>query len=191
MSQLIKSIKPIWEEKTSFIVDIFHRVRITPNILTITGLLFIVVGSYYIYTKNFLVAGLLILIGNLFDALDGNLARRHNLSTKFGAFLDSVIDRISDIIPLFVILYMFRNNELYFVLTSMSIVGSIMTSYVKARAEGLGIECNVGIFERPERSAILITGLIFSVPHILVTIITVGSIITVFQRIVWVYKNSN
>lgn len=191
MSQLIKSIKPIWEEKTSFIVDIFHRVRITPNILTITGLLFIVVGSYYIYTKNFLVAGLLILIGNLFDALDGNLARRHNLSTKFGAFLDSVIDRISDIIPLFVILYMFRNNELYFVLTSTSIVGSIMTSYVKARAEGLGIECNVGIFERPERSAILITGLIFSVPHILVTIITVGSIITVFQRIVWVYKNSN
>lgn len=191
MSQIIKSIKPIWEEKTGFIVDIFYKIKITPNLLTVAGFLFTAIGSYYIYTRNFFIAGLFILIGNLFDALDGNLARRYNLSTRFGAFLDSVIDRISDLAPLFVILYIFKNNEIYFLLTSIAIVGSIMTSYIKARAEGIGIMCDVGMFERPERSIVLITGLIFSLPHIAVILISIGSTITAFQRIFWVYKNSD
>lgn len=188
MSQLIKSLKPLWEEKTAIVVDIFHKIKITPNILTLTGLVFIFVGSYFIYIQDFFKAGLFILIGNLFDALDGSLARRYNLSSKFGAFLDSVIDRISDIVPLLVLLYNFKNDPLYFILTSMAIVGSLMTSYTKARAEGLGVECNIGLLERPERSIILIAGLLLSAINISIILISIGSTITTIQRIVWVYK---
>lgn len=190
MSQLIKSLKPIWEEKTAVVVDIFYKVKITPNILTVAGLVFVLAGSYFIYTQEFFKAGLLIIIGNLFDALDGSLARRHNLSSKFGAFLDSVIDRLSDVIPLFVLLYNFKNDPLYFFLTALAIVGSVMTSYTKARAEGLGIECNLGLLERPERSIILIAGLLLSNVNISIVLISVGSAITSIQRILWVYRSS-
>lgn len=191
MSQLIKSLKPIWEEKTAVLVDIFYKIKITPNVLTLTGLVFILVGSYFIYVQDFLKAGLLILLGNLFDALDGSLARRHNLSSKFGAFLDSVIDRLSDITPLFVLLYNFKNDPLYFILTSLAIAGSVMTSYTKARAEGLGIECNVGLLERPERSIILIAGLFMSVVNVAIILISIGSTITTIQRIALVYRKSS
>ncbi|MEZ0323788.1 MAG: CDP-alcohol phosphatidyltransferase family protein [Hydrogenothermaceae bacterium] len=190
MSQFIKNLKPIWEERVSPIIDTFYKINITPNILTITGLVFICIGSYFILTKDFTIAGIFILIGNLFDALDGVLARKYNLTSKFGAFLDSVIDRYSDVIPLFSLIITFENKDIYFFATIMAIIGSFMTSYVKARAEGIGIECNVGFFERPERSIVLILGLLFTLPYISVIIIALTSNITVIQRIFHVYKNS-
>ncbi|MCX7759610.1 MAG: archaetidylinositol phosphate synthase [Hydrogenothermaceae bacterium] len=190
MSQFIKNLKPIWEERVSPVVDTFYKVNITPNALTITGLIFIFIGSYFIILREFIIAGIFILIGNLFDALDGILARKYNLTSKFGAFLDSVIDRYSDAIPLFAILIIFTQNEFYYYATILSLLGSFMTSYVKARAEGLGIECNVGLFERPERSIVLILGLLFTLPSISVIIIAVASNITVIQRVIHVYKNS-
>ncbi|RMD45137.1 MAG: CDP-alcohol phosphatidyltransferase family protein, partial [Aquificota bacterium] len=85
MSQVVKKIKPIFEEKVSPLVDIFYRLNITPNILTISGVLLVILGSYVIYSKQFFIAGLFILLGNICDALDGSLARRHNQTTKFGA----------------------------------------------------------------------------------------------------------
>lgn len=191
MSQLIKSLKPLWEEKSAVLVDLFHRIKITPNLLTIAGLMFVFIGSYFIYLQDFLKAGIFILIGNLFDALDGSLARRYNLSSKFGAFLDSVIDRLSDILPLFALLYIFKNDPLYFFFISVAIAGSVMTSYTKARAEGLGIECNVGLLERPERSIILIAGLLLSSVNISIILISIGSSITTIQRIFWVYKHTS
>ncbi|MEJ5172996.1 MAG: CDP-alcohol phosphatidyltransferase family protein [Hydrogenothermaceae bacterium] len=190
MSQFIKNLKPIWEERVSPVVDTFYKINITPNILTITGLIFIFIGSYFIILREFIIAGIFILIGNLFDALDGVLARKYNLTSKFGAFLDSVIDRYSDAIPLLAILTIFVQNEFYYYATILSLLGSFMTSYVKARAEGLGIECNVGLFERPERSIVLILGLLFTLPSISVITIALASNITVIQRIFHVYKNS-
>lgn len=191
MSQLIKSLKPIWEEKTAVIVDIFYRVKVTPNILTIAGLVFVFAGSYFIYLQEFFKAGVLILVGNIFDALDGSLARRHNLSSKFGAFLDSVIDRLSDMTPLFVLMYSFKDDPVYFSLTALAVAGSVMTSYTKARAESLGIQCNVGLLERPERSIILIAGLLLSNINISILLISLGSTITTIQRILWVHRNTS
>lgn len=190
MSQIIKNLKPVWEEKASVLVDIFYRIKFTPNILTISGLLFVAIGSYFIFTLDFFIAGLFILLGNLFDALDGLLARRYGLTSKFGAFLDSVIDRLSDLIPLFAILTVYKENKILFFTTIVAIFGSFMTSYAKARAEGLSIRCDVGFFERPERSIILIGGLLTGFVELSTFILAFASSITVFQRVLWVYKNS-
>lgn len=190
MSQIIKSLKPIWEEKSSFILDLLYRVRITPNFLTVFGVVFVVVGSYFIYIEEFLLGGAFILIGNIFDALDGALARKYGLVSKFGAFLDSMVDRYADMIPLFSILLLFKESFFYSVLTILAISGSLMTSYVKARAEGLGVDCSVGFFERPERSVVLILGLILNIPTISIWILAIGSNFTVLQRIIWVYRRS-
>lgn len=188
MSQLIKNLKPIWEEKSSFIVDAFYRVKITPNLLTLSGFLLVAVGSYFIYLEKFFLAGIFILIGNLFDALDGALARRYGLVSRFGAFLDSLIDRYSDMVPLFCFLLLLPSGSLDYFLTILAISGSLMTSYVKARAEGLGVKCNVGLFERPERSIVLILGLLLGIPNLAILIIAVASNLTVIQRVFWVYR---
>ncbi|MCX7739145.1 MAG: CDP-alcohol phosphatidyltransferase family protein [Hydrogenothermaceae bacterium] len=186
----MKSLKPIWEEKSSFILDLLYRVRITPNFLTVFSIVFVVVGSYFVYIEEFLLGGIFILIGNIFDALDGALARKYGLVSKFGAFLDSVVDRYADMIPLFSILLLFKESFFYSVLTILAISGSLMTSYVKARAEGLGVDCNVGLFERPERSVVLILGLILNIPTISIWILAIGSNFTVLQRTIWVYRRS-
>jgi len=190
LSQVVKKIKPIFEEKVSPLVDFFYKLNITPNILTISGVILVILGSYFIYKERFLVAGLFILIGNICDALDGSLARRHNQATKFGAFLDSVVDRISDFIPFVALAFLFRENEIMLFLTIISIIFSFLVSYTRARAEGLGIECKIGILERPERSAILIVSLFANAVEVGIFLIVLGTFITTIQRILCVYRKS-
>ncbi len=191
MSQLIKQIKPVFEEKISPVIDILHKANITPNFLTFSGLLFIIIGSYFLFLQKFITAGILILLGNLCDALDGVLARKYNRSTKFGAFFDSVVDRFSDFFPFMAIALIFRENILMLSLTLAAIMFSFMVSYTRARAEGLGIECKVGIFERAERSILLIVSIFTGYIEIAVIIIALGSAITAFQRILCFYKKSS
>ncbi|WP_457641624.1 CDP-alcohol phosphatidyltransferase family protein [Persephonella sp.] len=191
MSQLIKQIKPVFEEKISPVIDILHKANITPNLLTFSGLLFIIIGSYFLFLQKFITAGILILLGNLCDALDGVLARKYNRSTKFGAFFDSVVDRFSDFFPFMAIALIFRENILMLSLTLAAIMFSFMVSYTRARAEGLGIECKVGIFERAERSILLIVSIFTGYIEIAVIIIALGSAITAFQRILCFYKKSS
>ncbi len=191
MSQIVKNLKPMWEKKTSFIVDLFYRLNIKPNVLTFFGLVFILIGSFYILQNNLFIAGFFILIGNLIDSLDGYLARKYNLISKFGAFLDSVIDRYSDVLPIFALLYMNKNDDIFFSVAILSIIGSFMTSYTRARCEGLGFECKVGIFERPERSFFLIIGLLSGYIFYSLVIVAIGSNITAFQRILYFFiKNT-
>ncbi len=190
MSRIVKSVKPVFEKNISPIIDLLHKINITPNTLTVAGILFIAIGSYFLYKENFILAGIFILIGNLCDALDGSLARKHNQTSKFGAFLDSVVDRISDFLPLIAIAYLFKNNEILFFISLIAIVSSFLVSYTRARAEGLGIKCSVGFFERPERSIILIVSIFLGIVDIGIIIIAFGATITAVQRILCVYKKT-
>ncbi|WP_029522952.1 CDP-alcohol phosphatidyltransferase family protein [Persephonella sp. KM09-Lau-8] len=190
MSQLIKQIKPVLEEKISPIIELFYKIGISPNFLTITGLILIIAGSYFLAVQNFIVAGILLTLGNICDALDGALARRFNQTSRFGAFLDSVIDRLSDAFPLMAIVYIFRNDDILLGISLVAIVFSFLVSYTRARAEGLGIECKVGFFERPERSIILIVSVFLSRVDIGIILIAIGAVITSLQRIYCMYQKA-
>lgn len=147
----------------SAMVRALSRSRINPNALTFIGLLInICCGILFAYGK-FFTAGLVMILANLFDMLDGQVARLRGRATRFGAFFDSVIDRYSDIIVYVGIMVFYaRDTEahstLLVALTGLALVGSVMVSYSRARAESLDIECKVGFLERPERVVLLIIG---------------------------------
>ncbi|WP_456465708.1 CDP-alcohol phosphatidyltransferase family protein [Persephonella sp.] len=191
MSQFIKQLKPAFEEAALPVVKLLNRVGITPNILTFLGVVFVGIASFFIYKGEFIKGGVILLLGNLCDALDGILARKFNLNSKFGAFFDSLTDRISDFLPIISLGLYFRENEYILMLSAFAVLFSFLVSYARARAEGLGINCNVGIMERTERSAVLILSLLTNLPVAGLVIITAGAAITTIQRIFYVYKNSN
>ncbi|HEX8087220.1 MAG TPA: CDP-alcohol phosphatidyltransferase family protein [Blastocatellia bacterium] len=137
------------------------RSRINPNALTFIGLL-INIGCGVLYGYGmFFRAGLLMIVANIFDMLDGQVARLRGRVTRFGAFFDSVIDRYSDIIVYVGIMVFYArdtaaHSTLLVALTGLALVGSVMVSYSRARAESLDIACKVGFLERPERVVLLI-----------------------------------
>jgi len=190
LSAVIKSIKPYFEKAIEPLVLIFDKLHISPNILTVAGLLITVAGSFFILKHDFFTAGLILTFGALFDALDGTLARKTGKTTKFGAFLDSTVDRVADFLPLFALMYYFKEDTLFFTISGLAILFSFLVSYTRARAEGLGIECKVGIFERPERLIILIASLLTGFVEIGVTAVFLGALFTTFERIIYVYKNT-
>jgi CDP-diacylglycerol--glycerol-3-phosphate 3-phosphatidyltransferase len=136
---------------------------ITPNILTFIGLLINVFCACLYGYGYFFEGGLVLLLANLFDMLDGSVARLQRRVTRFGAFFDSVIDRYSDtIVFVGIMVYYARDtvahSTLYVALTGIVLIGSVLISYSRARAEGLNIECKVGFLERPERVVLIIIG---------------------------------
>ena len=142
------------------IVGIFAALRIHPNILTLTGLAINIFATILFVKGMFTWAGLVVLFAGIFDMVDGEVARRTGRVTRFGAFFDSVIDRYSDMVLLLglVVWYAKMDRIFYAGLVVMSLIGSIMTSYTRARAESLIPACKVGFFERPERIVLLIIG---------------------------------
>ena len=165
------------------------RIPVSPNFLTITGFL-ITAAAAVVIPFNLIGGGILIIAGGFFDMLDGVVARTNGKNTKFGALLDSTLDRYSDsFIFIAIAWYFFDRNNLAGVMLSIgSLVGALVISYVRARAEGIGIECAVGLMERPERVVILafgcITGWLFPV----IVLLFFLSHITAVQRILHVYK---
>ena len=136
---------------------------ITPNILTSIGLLINVLCACLYGYGYFFEGGLVLILANIFDMLDGSVARIQKRVTRFGAFFDSVIDRYSDtIVFVGIMVYYARDtpshSTLYVALTGIVLIGSVLISYSRARAEGLSIECKVGFLERPERVVLLIIG---------------------------------
>lgn len=146
------------------IVSAIARSRIiTPNILTLVGLLINVYCAWLYGTGHFFAGGLVLILANVFDMLDGRVARLQGRATRFGAFFDSVIDRYSDLIVFVGIMIFYArdtaaHSTVYVALTGIALIGSVMVSYSRARAEGLNIECKVGFLERPERVVLLIIG---------------------------------
>ncbi len=149
---------------TQPVVHLFARARISPNAITIIGLLLNAVTAWVITTEHLFIAGFLVLFSGWFDMLDGVLAKTIGKISRFGALLDSTIDRISEAVLFLglLIFYIGQNATPEIILIYVSIIGAMLVSYTRARAEGLGINGEVGLFARPERVTLLALGLLFS-----------------------------
>jgi CDP-diacylglycerol--glycerol-3-phosphate 3-phosphatidyltransferase len=163
----------------------FNRLGLTPNMMTMLGLLGNAVGAYYLAMGDMRTGGLIVLVMTPIDALDGTMARLRGESSDFGAFVDSVSDRYSELIIYAGLLYYFLTvgDRLGGMLVFAAAAGSVLVSYVKARAEGLGYGAKVGILTRVERYLVLAPSLVFNQLYIGVGIIAVFANITAIQRI--------
>ena len=175
---------------TDPIVGILSKSGITPNALTLISLALNIVTAYFIAMGNFLLGGVLVLVSGSFDLLDGALARYTKRTTKFGAILDSTVDRISEAAILcgLLIWYIPQGASLEIVLVFAVLIGSFLVSYIRARAEGLGLQCQVGLFTRAERVIVLAIGLLINQVFIALCVLVVFVFITVVQRLVYLWK---
>jgi len=174
------------------IVTLLAALRINPNILTLIGL-FINIFAMVLFAKGmFTWAGLVVLFASIFDMVDGEVARRTGRVTRFGAFFDSVIDRYSDMVLFMglVIWYAKLDRIFYAGLVVVSLIGSIMTSYTRARAESLIPACKVGFLERPERIVLLIIGSLTNRLGAAMWVMAILSNWTVSQRIWYTWLES-
>ncbi len=163
----------------------FNRIGLTPNMMTLLGLVGNSVGAYYLARGEMLTGGLLVLIMTPIDALDGTMARLRGESSDFGAFVDSVTDRYSELIIYGGLLYHFLSlgDPIGGLLVFSAASGSVLVSYVKARAEGLGYGAKIGLLTRVERYLVLAPSLVFNQLFIGLAIIAVFANITALQRI--------
>ena len=177
-------------------VRLLARTPITPNTLTWFGFLLTIGAAVLITQGHLLAAGMVVLIAGFFDILDGALARHINQTTRFGALLDSTLDRLSDGIPLLgiLVLYTREPSTAGILLAGVALLGSLMVSYVRARGEALGMECQEGLFTRPERVVVLTLGLLLSqfdyALIVALTIIVAFSFSTVGQRLVHLWRQT-
>jgi len=157
----------------------------------------LVIGTaVLILTNHLMAAGFLMLGAGLFDTLDGALARLTSRTTRFGAILDSTIDRISEALLLLCILIIYINepSSTIALLAAIAIPSSLLVSYIRARAEAMGLECKAGIFTRTERVVVLALGLILSQFNYALTValsvIVIFSLLTVIHRLVHVWQQA-
>lgn len=171
------------------VVGFLSSIGVTPMMVTVFGLALSAVGAFYVARGSLFLSGIILLVAGLCDTLDGSLARLQGTVSTFGAFIDSTGDRIMELFYFGALIFYFLGQGtfgaimIFVVLVALS--GSLLTSYVRARAEGLGLECTVGWLERPERVAALVIGLLLGRVVLVISIlfIAVMSVITVFQRI--------
>ena len=190
MSLWRKLVSAYFEEP---VARLLAKLGFSPNSITILGLVGAVVSSYLAAEGFFLAAGVVMLIAGILDLLDGTVARITDRKTRFGALLDSTVDRVSEASILFglAVFYM-REPNIYGVLLSyFGLVGSFMVSYVRARAGGLRIDCEIGIFPRPTRVALLGIGLIIGQwwePLLLIVLVLISGLtaVTTLQRVLHV-----
>lgn len=170
-----------------------HKIGVTPNSVTVAGTVLNAGVAVLVVFDHLIYAGILILVAGLFDMLDGSLARLTKKVTQFGAFLDSSLDRVSEGVILAGIAYFLaipggRRGAIDAGLVVLALLGSILVSYTRARAESLGVECKSGIMTRPERIILVAIGLFFDVLPYVIYIMLALTMFTVVQRIVHTYR---
>jgi CDP-diacylglycerol--glycerol-3-phosphate 3-phosphatidyltransferase len=176
------------------LVRLLIKTPLTPNAVTWIGFFITAGAAALIVTGHLLAAGIVVVVAGLFDILDGALARVTGQVTRFGAVLDSTLDRLCEAMLLLALAYVFaRDNEtVWSLLCGIAMLGSLMVSYIRARIEGLGIECKAGIFTRPERVIIMALGLLLSSLNyalvIAVGLLAVLSFFTVIERLVYAWR---
>ena len=177
-----------------FILDKIVRpltlLKINPNFLTFIGVLISLWAAFEFGYGSLRKGGLIIILAGLFDMLDGEVARVSRTETRFGAFYDSVIDRYSDIIILQGLLVYYARHQMlgYVVLVGVVIMGAVLTSYTRARAESLIPSCKVGFMERPERIVLLIIGGLANRMEAVLWILAILGNWTVISRIYYTWK---
>jgi CDP-diacylglycerol--glycerol-3-phosphate 3-phosphatidyltransferase len=166
--------------------------KIHPNVLTIIGLVINIFAAIELGRGQFFWAGLIIIGAGLFDMVDGRVARETNQVTRFGGFLDSVLDRYSDLGLLVGLLVYYGNinRPLYVVITAVVMTGTVMVSYTRARAENTIPSCKVGFMERPERVVLLIIGALFDRMAPALWVVAILSNVTVIHRMIFTYQEA-
>ncbi|MDZ7316392.1 MAG: CDP-alcohol phosphatidyltransferase family protein [candidate division KSB1 bacterium] len=194
ITQFLLAARPILQPVVRFLAAL----QMNPNLLTFISLLLCLIAAFFFAQGELRFAAVAMLLGGLFDVLDGDVARAANRTTRFGALFDSVLDRYAELALYFGIGYFFLTNWAFdlryktfvFFVVFMAAAGSTMVSYVRARAEGLDIDCRVGLMQRPERILLLGFGALISVKSLLVVLALIALLanFTAVQRIVHVWK---
>jgi CDP-diacylglycerol--glycerol-3-phosphate 3-phosphatidyltransferase len=187
------------QELRTYARDRLIESRLTPNAISLMGLFGNLVAAFLVTQRLFFLAGIAFILGSIMDTLDGRYSRMSGKGTLFGAFLDSTLDRVEEGIVIAAVAGYFasRGEDFAAAICVVAVLGSLMVSYTRARAEALGVECKVGIATRPVRVVLLSIGLIFAkgagigdfellAPAIYV--LAGLTIFTVFQR-VWHVRN--
>lgn len=187
---MTKFLRDIFNKPLKSIANYLDRIGIKANTITLIGLAGNITAAFFVGRGQFLVGAIILIFISPLDAVDGALSRVRNKETKFGAFLDSICDRYSEIAIIFAILIFFLNrNDFWGVFFSfLAVTGSVLVSYVRARAEALGVECKVGLLTRVERYLLIIIVLLINQVKVGVGILAVFSHMTAFQRIIHVQK---
>lgn len=177
---------------TSMLGRNLHKLGIHPDAITFFGWLIVLVGAVFIAQGRTVIGALWFLFALPMDALDGAVARAMKRTSRFGAMLDSTLDRYADGFIFAALSYYFAVNNQFnmLLLAQAALIGSLLVSYTRARAEGLGVDCKVGLFTRMERLAVIMVMLFF--PVLLeagVLLLAIGTNITAFQRIWFVYQS--
>lgn len=186
------------------VVGVLVRNRVHPNLISTFGFLVTLAGAILIFQRSIIAGVVVFLLGGMMDILDGRVARETGLASKFGSFYDSTLDRVSEIVVYFSLYAYFRPLPSFWwvgYVVILAMVGSLMVSYTRAKAEALGVECKVGTMQRPERVVMLgLGGLLIPVfdliapewryaPLLLaLALIAVLANITALERIYSVYK---
>jgi len=185
------------------IIDAMVRRRVHPNVLSTMGFLVTMSSAFAFGYNHIRTAGVLILLGGVFDIFDGRVARATGLASQFGAFYDSTLDRISEIAVYVGLLSLYNDyhpelgdvGTIYAIMLAMA--GSLMVSYTRARAEALGIDCKVGLMQRGERVVMIgLAALIFGgsdsglALRIVIIAVAILANLTAIHRIIWVYQDT-
>ncbi len=158
------------------------RIGVTPNWLTFFGLVTTLLGVVAVLRYG-RVGAFVLALGTATDAFDGSVARLRSSASRFGAFYDSVTDRVSDAAILGAAVWLVRDDPVLFGVAMVALAGAQLTSYVRAKAESLGWTATVGVIERPERMAIIVLGIGFDLLAPALWLLAIGSLVTVAQRL--------
>lgn len=185
------------------VLELFVRSGLSPNVISTLGFMITMGAGVAYFLGSLQWGGFLVLLGGLFDVIDGYVARKTDRVTRFGSFYDSTLDRISEVVVFLGIFSLYNGNEpnigapwmVYVV--ALALAGSLMVSYTRARAEGMGIECRVGLMQRAERVLLLGIatwffatwrgGLVLTLVMIAMAVLTN---LTLIYRIYWVYQHT-
>jgi CDP-diacylglycerol--glycerol-3-phosphate 3-phosphatidyltransferase len=169
------------------------RLRIHPNVLTFVGVVINVLAAWALALGRFVLAGVIMIVANIFDFIDGKVAHELQLESKFGAFWDSTLDRFSDLALLVGLIYLYSSigRSDYVMVAALTLIFSIMTSYARARAESLVEKCKVGFMERPERIVLFMIGAFTNRMAAVLWVILALSVLAVANRIYYTYLALN
>jgi CDP-diacylglycerol--glycerol-3-phosphate 3-phosphatidyltransferase len=172
------------------IIRVCVVLRIHPNVLTFVGVLINIAAGWALALGKFVTAGVIMVIANIFDFIDGKVAHEAGEVTRFGGFWDSVIDRFSDLALFIGLIYLYAElgRSDYVLITAIAMMFATMTSYTRARAESLIAKCKVGFMERPERIVLFMIGAFTNRMAAVMWVILVLSVFTVADRIIYTYR---
>jgi CDP-diacylglycerol--glycerol-3-phosphate 3-phosphatidyltransferase len=172
------------------LASLLHWCHVTPNQVSLMGIVLTLVTAALIVDGQLLLAGVMYILAASLDLLDGVLARMAKMASRFGAFLDSTADRISEGVVFAAIAYHFANHgqSVDAALAVLALLGSLLVSYTRARAEGLGLECKVGIMTRAERVLLIALGLMFGLLPESIYLLVALTAFSAMQRILHTFR---